>query len=340
MFVKYFQKMNWYLIIIFILLVIIIYLIYKDYQVKYSLVCYRNSSKRINYISTTELADSCNQYPIWVGKRNMLQFINISNEPNETIYITSSNLNHFIHNIHDKLENNYILVSGGDDSTIPYSISNYKKILNDKKCIKWYSQNCIPIHPKLECIPIGLDYHTLSHHEKTNLANRSKISPIEQEKELIFIKNKFMDLQKTKIKALANFQHNNMNTLFGNKSRNNRKQAYNILKNKDCIVWLPKQSRKEFWMECNKYAFVVSPFGNGIDCHRTWEALVLGRIPIVFKHEINIIFENLPVVVVDNWNKISKKFLKNEFDKIIKNWHTYDFEKLTLNYWTKKITQI
>jgi hypothetical protein len=269
----------------------------------------------------------------------MTQFININNPPNSTIYINSPNLNYFIRHIQNKLENNYILVSGGDDHTIPYSISNYKKILNDKKCIKWYSQNCIAIHPKLECIPIGLDYHTLSYPEKTNISNRTEISSVEQEKELISIKNNFMHLQKTKIKAIANFQHNNMNTLLGNKSRTNRKQAYNTLKNKDCIVWLPKQSRKEFWTECNKYAFVVSPFGNGIDCHRTWEALVLGRIPIVFKHEINTVFEKLPVVIVDDWNKISTQFLKNEFDKIIKNWDTYDFERLTLHYWVKKINQ-
>jgi hypothetical protein len=29
------------------------------------------------------------------------------------------------------------------------------------------------------------------------------------------------------------------------------------------------------------YAFVASPYGGGPDCHRTWEALILGCIPIV-----------------------------------------------------------
>lgn len=327
------------IIIIVILLLIISYLLYKSYQVKKTLFYYSNSSQKIKYICTAELANSCEQYPIWLGKRNTIQLFNISNKPNSTIYVNSFNLDYFIKNIHDKLENNYILVSGGDDHTIPYDIKNYKKILSSKKCIKWYSQNCISIHPKLECIPIGLDFHTLSYPEQSNISNLTKISPTEQEKELIEIKRNFIDLRNTKIKAIANFQHNNMNTLFGNKSRNNRKQAYHTLKNKNCIIWLPKQSRKDFWKECNKYAFVVSPFGNGIDCHRTWETLVLGRIPIVFKHEINTIFENLPVVVVDDWNKISNQFLKNEFDKIIKNWNTYDFEKLTLNYWSTKINK-
>ena len=29
------------------------------------------------------------------------------------------------------------------------------------------------------------------------------------------------------------------------------------------------------------FAFVASPSGNGLDCHRTWEALLLRSIPIV-----------------------------------------------------------
>jgi len=331
--------MKLYLIIITILVIIVVYLIYKSHKVTSHLLYYSNNSQKVNYICTAELANSCNQYPVWLGKRNMMQLFNISNKPNATIYVNSFNLDYFINNIHDKLENNYILVSGGDDHTIPYDIKNYKKILSSNKCIKWFSQNCISIHPKLECIPIGLDYHTMSYTEKSRISNKTAISPTKQEQELIEIKNKFMDLRKTKLKAVANFQYNNMNTFLGNKSRNNRKQAYNALKNKDVVVWLPKQSRKNFWKECDKYAFVVSPFGNGIDCHRTWEALVLGRIPIIFKHKINTIFEDLPVVIVDDWNKISRTFLEKEFDKIIKNWDTYNFDKLTLKYWARKINQ-
>lgn len=332
--------MNIYLIIIAILLIIIFYIIYKSYKVKSKILYYSNSSQKVNYICTGELANSCEQYPVWLGKRNTMQLFNISNKPNATIYVNSFNLDYFIKNIHDKLENNYILVSGGDDHTIPYDIKNYKKILSSEKCIKWFSQNCISNHPKLECIPIGLDYHTLSYPEKSNISNRTAITPMKQEQELIEVKSRFIDLRKTKLKAVANFQHNNMNTFFGNKSRNNRKQAYNTLKNKDVVVWLPKQSRKDYWKECDKYAFVLSPFGNGIDCHRTWEALVLGRIPIIFKHKINTIFDDLPVIIVDDWNKISKQFLEKEFDKIIKNWDTYDFEKLTLSYWVRKINQV
>ena len=30
-----------------------------------------------------------------------------------------------------------------------------------------------------------------------------------------------------------------------------------------------------------RYAFAISPIGKGLDCHRTWESLILGQIVIV-----------------------------------------------------------
>ena len=50
--------------------------------------------------------------------------------------------------------------------------------------------------------------------------------------------------------------------------------------------------------------FVLSPPGNGPDCHRTWESLYLGAVPIV--HESAWPFKefNLPAAEVSDWNEI------------------------------------
>lgn len=48
--------------------------------------------------------------------------------------------------------------------------------------------------------------------------------------------------------------------------------------------------------------FVLSPPGNGPDCHRTWEAIYLGAIPVVLKGFIAPeLVEDLPVIVVENY---------------------------------------
>ena len=49
--------------------------------------------------------------------------------------------------------------------------------------------------------------------------------------------------------------------------------------------------------------FVISPPGNGLDCHRTWEAIYLGCIPVVLKRSLAKEFwENLPIFAVDDWS--------------------------------------
>ena len=35
------------------------------------------------------------------------------------------------------------------------------------------------------------------------------------------------------------------------------------------------------WNKQKDFAFVLCPHGGGLDCHRNWEALCLGCIPIV-----------------------------------------------------------
>lgn len=48
--------------------------------------------------------------------------------------------------------------------------------------------------------------------------------------------------------------------------------------------------------------FVISPPGNGPDCHRTWESIYLGAVPVVLRHSIDPQFaKNLPMMAVENY---------------------------------------
>lgn len=50
--------------------------------------------------------------------------------------------------------------------------------------------------------------------------------------------------------------------------------------------------------------FVLSPPGNGLDCHRTWEALYLGAIPIVKRASWPFAHLQLPVLVINEWEDL------------------------------------
>jgi hypothetical protein len=81
--------------------------------------------------------------------------------------------------------------------------------------------------------------------------------------------------------------------------------------------------------------FVMSPEGVGMDCHRTWEALLLGCIPVVKKSSCDDIFDGLPVWIVEDWSEFNaENILKkiNYFSKFISK-----KDKLFLKYWNTKI---
>ena len=132
-----------------------------------------------------------------------------------------------------------------------------------------------------------------------------------------------------------NFEKNYMRSRFGY----DRYEA--ITKIPKNLIFSEKNEvdRTTSWNTQSKYAFVVSPFGNGYDCHRTWEALVLGCIPIVKTSGIDNLYEDLPVLIVQDWNDITEKLLMSvltNFKKKHEN-NKFNYDKLTLNYWMDKI---
>ena len=92
----------------------------------------------------------------------------------------------------------------------------------------------------------------------------------------------------------------------------------------------------EYYIEdLSKHKFCISPEGNGVDCHRTWECLYLGVIPIVEKSSHMSYFHDLPILFVDSYNDISIEYL----NKIYKNFQdkSFNMDKLSISYWNRII---
>jgi hypothetical protein len=89
------------------------------------------------------------------------------------------------------------------------------------------------------------------------------------------------------------------------------------------------------WALQSEYQFVLSPHGAGLDCHRTWEALLLGCIPIVKSANINGLFNELPVISVNEWSEVNSSFLENAMREIESK--SINTEKLLMRYWISEI---
>jgi len=248
----------------------------------------------------------------------------------DTLYVCSSAIPNFC-NIVNIIKTRFILVTGDCDECcwqdLFASQKDFVLFMNNPKLIHWFSQNCVCVdHPKLSPIPIGLDYHTMSINDSSW---GPKASPIEQEQHLEMVIKKLSkpwNERLFKTCAYSNF-HFAMKTRYAN----DRKDAMNKIP-PECIYYEPNLIKRiDTWKTQCDYVFIVSPFGNGLDCHRTWEALVLGCIPIVKSSPFNGLFKDLPVWIVEDWSEVNVINMIKVFNHFQEK--TFRMEKLRLDYW-------
>jgi len=103
-----------------------------------------------------------------------------------------------------------------------------------------------------------------------------------------------------------------------------------------------KQNEKLQWNEYMKdlssHKFAISPQGNGVDCHRTWECLYLGVIPIVQKSNPMSYFNDLPILFVDDYEVIDDDFLNNHYETFKTT--NFNLDKLNIDYYRKKFVEL
>lgn len=67
-------------------------------------------------------------------------------------------------------------------------------------------------------------------------------------------------------------------------------------------IKLIQGSNKAYVEALRNSIFVISPQGNGFDCHRTWEAFYSGAIPVVTEGTLSpSLTDQLPILVVPTW---------------------------------------
>ena len=253
-------------------------------------------------------------------------------QPGSTIYVCGSAVPHFVRSVRVPVP--YILVSGDCDESVPTDLfstnDEFLQFINSPNLIRWFSQNCVfNTHPKLLQIPIGLDYHTMA---ASNHAWGAKTSSLDQEQLLMSVKSKAKPWSERIPIAYSNHHFIVDRVKFGADRSDSIKHVP-----KELVMYESTQiPRLNAWHNQSKYAFVISPHGNGLDCHRTWEALALGCIPIVKSSPLDPLYADLPVLIVSSWSDVTQELLTNTLCEYSAK--TFNWDKLTLQYWVAKIT--
>lgn len=81
------------------------------------------------------------------------------------------------------------------------------------------------------------------------------------------------------------------------------------------------------------HKFIISPEGNGIDCHRHYEALLAGCIPIVEDNPlIREKYASCPMLYTKTYKEITEPYLQKLYAEMLDT--TYDFSCLFLSSYT------
>ena len=117
-----------------------------------------------------------------------------------------------------------------------------------------------------------------------------------------------------------------------------RTSIFNQLRSTGLIEYGSWMSRARLWQTKGAYAFSISPHGNGLDCHRTWEDLALGCIVIVKSSSLDVLYEGLPVVIVNDWSEVTEENMRLWLTRYADAMTNPSYrERLTTHYWYSKI---
>jgi hypothetical protein len=92
---------------------------------------------------------------------------------------------------------------------------------------------------------------------------------------------------------------------------------------------------EEMFRSMKKHIFCACPAGEGRDCLRTYETIILGGIPIWSDYIELRHFQDLPVVYTKDWNIITKEWCENALNEL-KNRIT-STDRMRMSYWDNHI---
>jgi hypothetical protein len=243
------------------------------------------------------------------------------------IFLVSNNYPEMVEKFVKKLPNVQhsfkVVICHGD-----YSISklwkHIEKIIQHKYLLNIYAVNVDIQHPKIHPIPIGIDLHTPFFRHNNH--------PLEQEKELVDTKNQLLPMEKRPVSVYCNSHLNLTDMQPHHNFPGQRQRTYELFK--DTPYFFFEQSiipREQVWKRHEQHLFILSPPGNGLDCHRTWEAIILGGIPIILSTPLDKLYQDLPVVIVKQWEEITLDNLYQWRTRILSR--SFNLKKLERQYW-------
>ncbi len=221
----------------------------------------------------------------------------------------------FFEKMHPRIQHPYIIVTHGEH--LDKMTGLHHDYLNEEKVIAWFGihpSKSVIQHPKCFPIPIGVVQ------QPTHYTKQAKLHDY------------FTHLRKTSEQKYLLYMN------FADVGKPERKKVRELFAHKPYCKRGQRQPFERYLKEMAQCKFTLSPKGLGIDCYRTWEALLVGSIPVVRSSQLDSLYEGLPVLIVDRWEDITEEFLERKYQEIMSK--KYELKRLYMEYWLEKINAV
>jgi len=251
-----------------------------------------------------------------------------------TVYVTTTALPEFVDQVLLRIRTKFKLITGDADKGPIQTLGSkqeFDSLANNTYLITWFGQNAVngeENHSKFVQIPIGLDYHTL---KRESMKWGPQATPLEQETLLL-----------GKRKASLAFGERTTKPFYAGSPSSAMRSTIvtEVSSSGGAEIQQDSMDRGTFWGQLGTHRFVVSPPGNGVDCHRTWEAIAMGSIPIVSDRLDTLYRKNgfNVVTLTDNqWGKLEDPVVQKKMQDAASRYEKTIPEAMYLKYWTDKI---
>tara|TARA_B110001469_G_scaffold57318_1_gene55106 strand:- start:869 stop:1813 length:945 start_codon:yes stop_codon:yes gene_type:complete len=295
-------------------------------------ICIYNIFKVDNLYLTRKHIRDIADYDINNNSENLINDINNNQVKKNSVIISMPHTSNTLKNILDKLDTQVILLFiDHNTQSLDLSNNNYHLLADHKNVIHIFSENWYDKpHPRVTQIPIGISYKDIYIKHLHNKLEEIEYTMIDnQDKPLRVLCNSH---KKTYSKPMSGY-------------RDDRQVMINMLQDSPIVDFCNDKhdfsgdSIVNTWKKHKDYAFELSPSGNGLDCHRTYEAIILNTIPIVRSNTLDPIYKehDLPVVIVDEWSEVTPENLQIWHDKHKHNFGNLTKDKMKINYWKELI---
>tara|TARA_Y100000385_G_scaffold290617_1_gene364551 strand:- start:5191 stop:6090 length:900 start_codon:yes stop_codon:yes gene_type:complete len=242
----------------------------------------------------------------------------------------------FLKNVVHTIDKPFIMISTGEDITIPTQVDSrwktkehrslikefYDSIVTHPLLIHFYIENRDATHPKTSSLPLGLNPREFQGNNMNAIGKFMNNIPLVQGRPLKTIcihRSKPGDRAK-----IDSIKHNWKSLLICGNNKYKHDSWYKLLQT---------------------YPFIICAHGGGIDpSPKVWEALCVGCIPIIKHSSLDDVYSQFPVVFVDSFNKstITAEKLQKWMEEYSKYFDLPELKKewshkLYIGYWKNEI---